>query len=88
MTCHLGNTQKSPEVNDLILLFLKVTRQHERKNGDEICFSVLFFGIYEPSFLSLYDQMFINRRVFVPSVSVSMRGCKRHILSNLSIIKS
>ena len=34
--------------------------------------SVLFFGIYEPSLLSLYDRMFINRRVFVPSVSVSM----------------
>ena len=50
--------------------------------------SVLFFDIYEPSLLSLYDWMFINRRVFVPSVSVSMWGCKRHILSNLSIIKS
>ena len=34
--------------------------------------SVLFFSIYEPSLLSLYDRMFINRRVFVPSVSVSM----------------
>ena len=31
--------------------------------------SVLFFGIYEPSLLSLYDRMFTNRRVFVPSVS-------------------
>ena len=39
------------------------------KKGEE---SVLFFGIYEPSLLSLFDRMFIDRRVFVSSVSVSM----------------
>ena len=34
--------------------------------------SVLLFGIHEPSLLSSFDQMFINRRVFVPSVSLGL----------------
>ena len=34
--------------------------------------SVLCFGIYEPLLVSLYDRMFINRRVFVPSVSLGL----------------
>ena len=65
VTCSLANTQKSPEGNDLSFSSKDQHNMSERK----VRKSVLFFGIYEPSLLSLYDRMFTNRRVFVPSVS-------------------
>ena len=68
VTYHLGNTQKSPEVNDLCFSSKYQDNMSERK----VRKSVLFFGICEPSLLWLYDQMFINRRVFVPSVSLGL----------------
>ena len=62
LTFHLANTQKSPEANDLRFS----SRQRKVRK------SVLFFFIYEPSLLLLYDRMFTNRTVFVPSVSLGL----------------
>ena len=47
VTCHLGDTQKSPEVNDLCFSSKYQDNMSERK----VKKSVLFFGIYEPSLL-------------------------------------
>ena len=68
MTYHLGNTQKSPEVNDVCFSSKYQDNMSERK----VRKSVLLFGIGEQSPLSLYDQMLINRRVFVPSVFLGL----------------
>ena len=78
---HLGRPRESGNEWPTILL---IPRSHQR--WKDLCFSskhqhnmserkvrksVLFFGLYEPTFLSSYDQMFTNRRAFVPSVSLS-----------------
>ena len=46
------------------LLFFKVSRQHERKKGKEICFIFRYMWTIT-SFTVWSKKMFINRRVFV-----------------------
>ena len=43
----------------------------------------LFFGLYEPSLLSLYDRMFTNKKVFVSSVSLGLLFGHVFILMNV-----
>ena len=60
------------EISDLVNELCFSSKYQDKMIERKVRKSVLFSCIYEPSLLSLYDRMFINRRVFVPCVSLGL----------------